>query len=173
MNLVLNILLVIVPPAIVALTAYYAIKLTYDKELKKKVLDLKHDSKKVITPIRLQAYERLALFLERIKPESIIMRNISHNMNVSQYQTVLISSIRSEFEHNLSQQVYVSLALWEATKKAKEETIKIINLSAGQLSENATAKDLASKIIEINIAANPQPSDLALDLLSKEIKELY
>ncbi|NLJ82486.1 MAG: hypothetical protein GX330_05105 [Bacteroidales bacterium] len=173
MNLVVNILLVIIPPAVVALTAYYAIKLTYDKELKKKVLDLKHDSKKVITPIRLQAYERLALFLERIKPESIIIRNISHNMNALQYQTVLVSSIRSEFEHNLSQQVYISTALWEVTKKAKEETIKIINLAAGQLTAEATAKDLASKIIELNADINPQPSDVALELLSKEIKELY
>ncbi len=173
MEIVWNILLVTIPPIIVALTAYFAIKLTYDKELKKQVLDLKHDSKKIITPIRLQAYERIALFLERIKPESILMRNISHNMNAAQYQTVLVTSIRSEFEHNLSQQVYISSALWEATKKAKEETIKIINLSAGQLTPEATGKDLASKIIELNVAVDPQPSDVALFLLSKEIKEIY
>ncbi len=90
-----------------------------------------------------------------------------------QYQSILVSSIRSEFEHNLSQQVYISSALWDLTKKAKEETIKIINLAAGQLSTEANGNDLASRIIELAVDLNPQPSDAALDFLKKEIKELY
>ena len=173
MEILWNILQISIPALIVALTAYYAIKLTFEKELKKQVLELKHNSQKVITPIRLQSYERIALFLERIKPESILLRNITHNMNASQYQTVLVTSIRSEFEHNLSQQVYISSALWEATKKAKEETIKIINLAAGQLTADASGKELASRIIELAVDIDPQPSDLALNFLRKEIKELY
>ena len=173
MEIVWNILQITIPALIVAFTAYYAIKLTYDKELKKQVLDLKYQSKQVITPIRLQSYERIALFLERIKPESILLRNISRNLNVSQYQSILISSIRSEFEHNLSQQVYISTALWEVTKKAKEETIKIINLAAAQLSPDAGGNELATKIIELVVDVDPQPSDAALSLLRKEIKELY
>jgi hypothetical protein len=71
METVWNILQITIPALLVALTAYYAIKLTYDKELKKQVLELKHNSKKVITPIRLQSYERIALFLERIKPKAL------------------------------------------------------------------------------------------------------
>ena len=173
METVWNILQITIPALLVALTAYYAIKLTYDKELKKQVLELKHNSKKVITPIRLQSYERIALFLEHIKPESIILRNKPHEINVVQYQSILVSSIRSEFEHNLSQQVYISSALWDLTKKAKEETIKIINLAAGQLSTEANGNDLASRIIELAVDLNPQPSDAALDFLKKEIKELY
>lgn len=173
MEILWNILQITIPALIVAFTAYYAIKLTYDKELKKQVLDLKHNSKQVITPIRLQSYERIALFLERIKPESILLRNITHNLNVAQYQTVLISSIRSEFEHNLSQQVYISTALWEITKKAKEETIKIINLAAAQLDANAKGNELATKIIELAVDVDPQPSDEALAFLRKEVKELY
>ncbi len=173
MEIIFNILTITIPAVVVALTAYFAIKLTYEKELKKQVLELKHNSTKVITPIRLQSYERIALFLERIKPESILLRNITHSMNAAQYQTVLITSIRNEFEHNLSQQVYISSALWEATKKAKEEAIKIINLSAAQLTEEATGKDLANKIIEITVDSNTQPSDMALDLLRKEIKEFF
>ncbi|HOF16864.1 MAG TPA: hypothetical protein PLF32_04980 [Bacteroidales bacterium] len=173
MEILLNILMVTIPAVVVAITAYFAIKLTYDKELKKQVLELKHNSTKVITPIRLQSYERIALFLERIKPESILLRNITHSLNAAQYQNVLLTSIRNEFEHNLSQQVYISSALWEVTKKAKEETIKIINLAAGQLNPEATGKELANKIIELAVDVNPQPSDVALDVLRKEIKEFF
>ncbi len=173
MEILLNILMVTIPAVVVAITAYFAIKLTYDKELKKQVLELKHNSTKVITPIRLQSYERIALFLERIKPESILLRNITHSLNAAQYQNVLLTSIRNEFEHNLSQQVYISSALWEVTKKAKEETIKIINLAVGQLNPEATGKELANKIIELAVDVNPQPSDVALDVLRKEIKEFF
>ncbi len=173
MDIFWNILQITMPALLVALTAYYAIKLTYEKELKKQVLDLKHSTKKVITPIRLQSYERIALFLERIKPENIILRNIPHDLNVVQYQSILVSSIRSEFDHNLSQQVYISSSLWEKTKLAKDETIKIINLAAGQLTQESTANDLASRIIELSVDLNPQPSEAALEFLKKEIKELY
>ena len=173
MNIFLNILMITIPALIVALTAYFTIKNMHEKELKKQVLELKFNSKQVITPIRLQAYERLALFLERMKPESLLIRNPGNNINAGQYRTILLTSIRSEFEHNLSQQVYVSGALWEATKKAKEELAKIINLSVGKIGVEAQGTDLASQILDIYLQMNILPSDIALELLRQEIKELY
>ena len=162
-----------VPAIIVAITVYFTIRKAYEKELKKQVLDLKHHSKEVITPIRLQSYERIALFLERMKPESLLLRNPTDNLSAAQYRIVLLSAIRSELEHNLSQQVYISGALWDATKKAKEETVKIINVADGKVGFNATATDLATKILEIYVELKYNPSDDALNLLRQEIKELY
>ena len=173
MDIFLNILMITIPALIVALTAYFTIKNMHEKELKKQVLELKFNSKQVINPIRLQAYERLALFLERMKPESLLLRNPAGNLNAGQYRTILLTSIRSEFEHNLSQQVYVSGALWEATKKAKEELAKIINLSVGKIGVEAQGTDLASQILDIYLQMNILPSDIALELLRQEIKELY
>ena len=173
MDIFLEIIKISVPAVIVAVTVYFAIRSAYEKELKKQVLDLKHHSKEVITPIRLQSYERIALFLERMKPESLLLRNPAGVLSANQYRSVLLSAIRSELEHNLSQQVYVSGALWEATKKAKEETVKIINIAAGKVGIEATATDLATKILEINVELKTNPSDDALNLLRHEIKELY
>jgi len=173
MDIFLNILMITIPALIVALTAYFTIKNMHEKELKKQVLELKFNSKQVINPIRLQAYERLALFLERMKPESLLLRNPAGNLNAGQYRTILLTSIRSEFEHNLSQQVYVSGALWEATKKAKEELAKIINLSVGKIGVEAQGTDLASQILDVYLQMNILPSDIALELLRQEIKELY
>jgi hypothetical protein len=173
MEILLEILKISIPALIVAVTVYFTIRKTYEKELKKQVLDLKHHSKEVITPIRLQSYERIALFLERMKPESLLLRHPTNNLSAAQYRTVLLSAIRSELEHNLSQQVYISSALWDATKKAKEETVKIINVADGKVGLDASATDLATKILELCVELQSNPSDDALNLLRCEIKELY
>ena len=172
-KLIIGLIVVILPILVAAVVIYLVIRKTYEKELKKQVLDLKHNSKGVITPIRLQAYERLAMLLERMKPESLLLRNSGNTLTAVQYRTILLTSIRSEFEHNLSQQVYVSGALWDITKKAKEEMTKIINLAAGKVGTDASGQDLATAILEIYIGLNPAPSDAALDLLRYEIKEMY
>jgi len=173
MDIFFEILKITLPALIVAGLAYFLIKRAYENELKKQLLDLKHNSKQVITPIRLQAYERLALLLERMKPENVLLRNQGNNLTAVQYRTILLTAIRSEFDHNLSQQVYISSALWEATKKAKEEITKIINLAAGKVGTNASGADLATTILELYVGINPLPSDTALELLRHEIKELY
>ena len=169
----LDIIKISVPAIIVAVTMYFTIRKSYEKELKEQVLDLKHHSKEVITPIRLQSYERIALFLERMKPESLLLRNPTGSLSKAEYRTVLLSAIRSELEHNLSQQVYISSALWDATKKAKEETVKIINVADGKVGFAASATDLATKILEIYVELKYNPSDDALHLLRQEIKDLY
>ncbi len=169
----LEIIKIALPALIVACTAYIVLKMNIEKELKQQVLELKNEGKKVMSPIRIQAYERLALFLERTRPENLILRTSSTNLTANQYRTLLLTNIRNEFEHNLSQQVYVSGALWQMTKKAKEDTVKLINLAGGQMSLEATATDLATRILELLVEQNPQPADVALDFLRKEITELY
>jgi uncharacterized protein YjaZ len=173
MEILLEVVKISIPALIVAVTVYFTIRKAYEKELKKQVLDLKHSSKEVITPIRLQSYERIALFLERMKPESLLLRNPTNSLSAAQYRMVLLSAVRSELEHNLSQQVYISSALWDATKKAKEETVKIINVADGKVGFDASGTDLATKILEIYVELQYSPSDDALNLLRQEIKELY
>ncbi|MBO7345941.1 MAG: hypothetical protein IKS33_00775 [Bacteroidales bacterium] len=173
MKIWLVLLISIIPTIVIALLAYFMLKSHTEKELKEQVLTLKREGRKTINPIRLQAYERLALFLERIRPESLLLRVAYTNFTALQYRTLLLANIRSEFEHNLSQQVYLSSALWQATKKAKEETVKVINLAAGQVSPEAPASELASKILELYVSYQPEPVDIALEILHQEITELY
>lgn len=161
----------LITSVIVFLTAYFLLKRFLEDAQKQKLLELKFKSKELITPIRLQAYERLAMYLERINPNSLIMRTNNSNLTVSLYQTLLVNTIRNEFEHNLSQQVYVSHQVWESLKMAKEETIRIINLSAARLSPMAPSIELSSKILEIS--ATEIPSDKALKMLKDEIQMFY
>ncbi|MBO4580973.1 MAG: hypothetical protein J5701_01625 [Bacteroidales bacterium] len=173
MNTAVVIAISVLPALLVACTACYTLKLSMEKELRALMLNFKQENKKIINPIRLQAYERIALFLERIRPESLLLRVSSSDLSAVQYRILLLANIRSEFEHNLSQQVYISGLLWQTTKTAKEDLFKIINLAAGKVDGNATGADLAAKILELNIEQPIQPIDQALDLLRKEITELY
>ena len=131
------------------------------------------DVQKITLPVRMQAYERLVLLLERIEPAGLLVRTNQPGMNASQLQSALIQSIRSEFEHNLSQQVYVSTKAWEMVRNAREETIKRINTSAMKLTPEATSTDLASLILINDIDAEQSAVKGALDLLKAEARNNF
>ena len=127
---------------------------------------------KIITPIRLQAYERLILFLERISPESLVMRLHKPELSSLQFQTMLILAIREEFEHNLSQQVYMSSQAWELVRNAKEDLIKLVNTAATKLNDNATATELSQKIFELSLSEKLLLKT-ALEFLKNEIRQVF
>ena len=172
MSEILDILKYVLPSLVVMATSYYLIRLFLDNEQKKRNTDIKLAGYKIITPIRLQAYERLVLFLERILPESLVMRVHKPELSVKQFQNSLISTIRDEFEHNLSQQVYVSSQGWDLVKSAKEEMIRLINTAATQQKENATSTDLAQKIFEISLGEKLVTKQ-ALEFLKNEIRQVF
>lgn len=159
-----------VPSLVVLATAYYLLKMFLDKETEKTQMQMRLDVQKISLPIRMQAYERLVLLLERIEPSGLLVRTNMPGMNASQLQSALIQTIRSEFEHNLSQQLYVSTKAWEMVRNAREETIKRINTSAMQLTPEASSTDLASLILIHDIDAAQSAVKGALDLLKSEAR---
>lgn len=158
----------ILPAGIVFLTTYYLVKNFLDQEKSKKSLDLKLANQTVITPLRLQAYERMVLFLERINPSSMVMRT-NKAVNAPLLQAELLKIIRTEFEHNLSQQIYMSNKAWDAIIQAKEETIKIINIAATKVSVEANGMELAQAIITLSAQLKELPTKAAIDFIKKEI----
>ena len=116
-------------------------------------------NRKTVLPIRLQAYERLALLLERISPESIIMRVNKPGMTAKQLHSELLSSIRAEFDHNISQQVYISNEAWEHVTSARGKVIHLINTAADQVKDEATALILSQQIYEMTMEVKPQPHE--------------
>ena len=159
---------IILPAGIVFLTTYYLVKNFLDHESRKKTLDLKLANKTILTPIRLQAYERVVLFLERINPSSMVMR-ANKGISAPMLQGELLKTIRSEFEHNLSQQIYMSNKSWDAVIKAKEETIKLINVASSKVSSDSSGMDLAQAVINISSQLTQLPTKDAIDFIKKEI----
>ena len=154
---------------------YLLVKRYFDNEQKERLLQMKIDERretlKVVTPIRLQAYERMALFLERISPDSLVLRCYQPGMDLKLLQGVMTKNIRDEWEHNLSQQVYLDPATWARIRESKDEMINLVNSSAVTLTDTDDPTRLAASIFAS--AAQHLPTDKALEELHKEINELF
>jgi hypothetical protein len=160
----------ILPSLVVLATAYYLLKMFLDKETEKTQLQMRIDVQKITLPVRMQAYERLVLLLERMEPAGLLVRINVPGMSAAQLQSALVQSVRSEFDHNLSQQLYVSTKAWEMVRNAREETIKRINSAATKLNPDATSADLASLILIDDIDAEQSTVKRALDVLKTEAR---
>lgn len=126
----------------------------------------------VILPLQLQAYERIVLFVERISPQSLISRVNQPGFTVLDMQIGMVSSIKSEYDHNVSQQIYVTAAAWEAVKTVKEQTISIINQVALKLPPDANAIELNKQLLELFMAQKESPAEIAAEIINVEAKKL-
>jgi hypothetical protein len=172
-NSIWEILKIVLPAIIVFLTAYFLFRDMLENSQKQREFEFRVNNSKAVTPVRLQAYERLALLLERISPQSLLMRVSPNESNAFDYQQQLLANIRKEFEHNLSQQIYVSPILWETIRGARENLIGIINKSAEEVNNDAPALSLSKKIIENYIDEENQAIIIAMNELKKEIGKLF
>ena len=120
MEVGLEVIRYILPAIIVLIITYLMLSMFMKNEEKRRMHEIRLNSRQNSLPIRLQAYERLALFLERIQPANLMVRIKTEQMNVSGYQAILIQTIRTEYEYNLSQQIYVSSNAWKMIKGARD-----------------------------------------------------
>ena len=173
MNSIWEILKITLPALIVFLTAYFLFRDMLENGQKRREFEFRVNNSKQVTPVRLQAYERLALLLERISPQSLLIRVSPHNLTASDFHQQLLSNVRQEFEHNLSQQIYCSPILWETIRGAKENLISIINKSADEIDNQAPALLLSKRIIENYIEEENQVIVIAMNELKKETSGLF
>ncbi len=168
-----EILKIALPSIIMLMALYYIVGGFFRNTEQRQKLKAIKGNQKLITPIRLQAYERLILFLERISPDSIVLR-VSYPANTcGQLHSELLQTIRAEYEHNLSQQLYVSIDAWNSVKNAKNYTITLINNAAKDLDENAPAIELSKKLLNMTIDLEQPPTQKAIDDLKKEIQQIF
>jgi CRISPR/Cas system CMR subunit Cmr4 (Cas7 group RAMP superfamily) len=131
------------------------------------------NNQKIITPIRLQAYERMILFLERISLNSLVIRTQRPNITSQELQNLLLKNIRSEFEHNMAHQLYISDKAWEMVRSAKENCVKYINQTALQVKPDGPSIQLSKLILENMLDTEKEPTSKAISYLKTEIRELF
>jgi hypothetical protein len=173
MQSITELLKILIPAAAVLYGMYLTIQTFLQRQFEQKQLELKQKNAEIITPLRLQAYERMTLFLERITPNNLLLRLSSNGIEVSDYQQVILYEVREEFSHNLSQQIYVSHEAWEKIRQAMNEVVALINTSATEVSSNTPALNLSKKIFEKVITENKQPTTEALKFLKEEVQEMF
>jgi hypothetical protein len=164
---------ILIPASVVLYAVYLMVRSFTQKEIDLKRLEVRSKSIETILPNRLHAYERMTLFLERMAPQNLLVRLNTGNMAARELHHMLLAEVRNEYNHNVSQQVYIGEDVWELIKSAKEDLIVTINDSATEMSESSTSLDLAKKIFEKNMQKPIDPIAHALTELKKEIQRTF
>lgn len=161
-----------VPALIVLLATWIVMHKLFNNEQQKREWELKRASQKEISPIRLRAYERLALMLERTQPEHMLMDLEVATMTVQQVQQRLLQTIRLEFDHNMSQQIYVSESVWEQIMVARGQMMAFVTAMAVQLPPESTSLDYAKVLLTAYSTNGETANEKALRALKEEAAKL-
>ena len=173
MEAVILTLQITLPAALVMYVMYLTIKTFLQKEFEKRAIEIQLKNKELILPTRLQAYERVCLLLERIAPSNIIPRVNQPEFTSGALHARLLSEIRDELNHNLSQQVYMSDAAWNVAKHAVQDITTTINNVAQGVNPESKSIELAKAIFE-HMVNKPEDSIASgLTFVKNEIRKLY
>jgi hypothetical protein len=168
-----EILKITIPGLLVFLATYLTLSTMFQNETKRRKIEFLKNNQKITLPLRLQAYERLTMLLERISPDSLILRTNKPGMTAQNLQSAMLGTIRAEWEHNLSQQLYVSVEAWELVKNAKGNVIKLVNVCADKTRPDDPSINLSQKIFETMVEFQSNPIDLAINYMKKEVREFF
>jgi len=171
MTQILSYVAYLLPAIVVGVIAYYFFKgHTANEEGRRRYLIQKEAQNKIL-PVRLQAYERITLLMERLDPNKLLVRVKPFSDDVEKYETLIIQNIEQEFDHNVSQQIYVSQECWNLVNAAKNATIHIIR-QAAMHEADGTANSMREYLLR-NFMEEVTPSQKALAYIKKEVAELF
>ena len=164
---------VLLPAAIFLYGMYLLVRSFISRDIELRRLEVRGRAIETILPNRLQAYERICLFLERISPQNMLLRLNTPGISAREFHRMLLDEIRNEYNHNVSQQVYMSEDAWNLVKNAKEDLIIQINEASQAMPPEATSLDLAKKIFELAMEKKIDPMGHALSEVKKEIQQTF
>lgn len=173
METLIEFIKILAPAAFVLYGMFLVTKTFLNKDFEKKIIELKVKHFDTTIQIRLQAYERMALFLERITPTNLIPRVNENGYIVAQLHAILLNEIRQEFNYNLSQQIYLSDETWQKIRNSTELVTSLINDAASELSPEAPSIELVKKVFELVITSGNTVTNDALLALKTEAQYLF
>ncbi len=165
--------ILVVTSAALVYVVYLFLKKQGEKELIYLQGELKKQRQEYFLPTRLEAYQRAILLMERIHPNSLVMRLHNPGLPAKALQMEFIKSIREEYDHNVAQQLFISPEGWQMIKNSKEDIIKLINTAGEQMTATSTGLDLSSKIFEMLAQLKQLPSEVTVEFLKKEFQGLF
>jgi hypothetical protein len=172
-SFLLEILRLAVPAAAVGFAVYYVLRQQYAGQMAVRQLELQQSRQSATLPLRLQAYERLALFCERIAIPGLILRHRVDDQPAGLFRLTLMLAIQQEYEHNISQQVYVSEQLWQIVKAARDDSSQLIDVVAGKLDAQAKSQDLARALFTVLEQRQSDPIAIAQGAVRREAASLF
>lgn len=172
-SLLLDILKLTVAGVGVVWVAFYLVKPYLDKNERLQVLELKKAADNQTLPLRLQAYERITLFVERTNPANLLLRINGGALPAVELYRMAVQEVRDEYQHNITQQVYVSSRAWAVVRRLKDDTLNLLNSTLSALPETATGIDFSRALLTHLGQLDNNPYELAADMIRKDLEELF
>jgi hypothetical protein len=173
MDILLQLALILIPSGAVLLTTIFFLRREASKEVMNMKAELKKQRQEYFLPSRVEAYQRAVLLMERIHPNSVVMRLHNPGLPAKALQADFLKAIREEYDHNVAQQLFISPQGWQMVKNSKEETIKIINIAGNQMLATSNGMDLSAKIFELVAEIGQLPTEITVEYLKTELQELF
>lgn len=174
MELFFELLKYTIPALVVFFTAYFLLKMLLDERQRIDRMALRQDAQKITLPLRLQAYERLTLLCDRVEIPNALLRIRTPGMTVGELTGALLLAISQEFEHNTSQQLFVSETLWQIIRVAREQTMSMITNAAEGLDPKEDAEALVKKLFAaLDEQGFPTPLQRAIIAVRTEAGQLF
>ncbi len=164
---------ILIPASVVLYGVYLMVRSFINKEIELKKLEVRSRAIETILPNRLQAYERMCLFLERISPPNLLLRVNNPVYSARELHKILLDEVRNEYNHNVSQQIYMSEEVWNMIRNAKEDLVILVNTASESMGPESTGLDLSRRIFEMSLEKNVEPISHALTELKKEIQQTF
>lgn len=168
---IIEILAYTIPSLITGGVAYFLFDSYFKDQQNTRRWLLQKDNRKDTLPLRLQAYERMTLFMERINPSQLLVRITPISDNKNEYANYVIAQVEQEFEHNLAQQIYISDECWSIITTAKNATIQMIRLASK--SEKVADANQLREVILGDLLGKTTPSSAALAFMKNEVGQLW
>ena len=163
-----EVLKITLPALIVLATTYVLLKNYLDKQYQLKSIELRESQQRITLPMKLQAYERLSLFTERINLPNLVFRLRAEDSTVAALRVALMLAVQQEYEHNITQQVYVSRNLWQIIQLTKDNVVSLVDEVANTLAPDAPADELAARLLQFADRQEVSLQTRALEAIKKE-----
>lgn len=168
---IIEILAYTIPSLITGGVAYYLFNAYFKDQQNTRRWLLQKETQKEALPLRLQAYERMVLFMERINPTKLLIRITPVSNDKNDYENLVIAQIEQEFEHNLTQQIYISDECWTIIVTAKNSTIQMIRKA--NMSDRVDSADKLREILLHDLMEKQSPSYAALAYIKNEVSQMW
>lgn len=157
----------------VVFVAFYLLKPFLENKEKLQLLELKKATGTQTLPLRLQAYERIILYIDRVNPANLLVRLNASAYTAAELHSLIVTEVRNEYQHNVTQQLYISTRAWQVVKRMKDDTLNLTKSAMQALPEGATGLDLGKTILSHLSKLETDPYDIATSLIRAEVEELF
>ncbi|MGI4806390.1 MAG: hypothetical protein ACRYFL_16600 [Janthinobacterium lividum] len=172
-NYIFDIIRLTISGLLVVMAAFYIARPYLERNEKQQLIGLKQTFTKETLPLRLQAYERLLLLVDRINPANLLIRLNNPEYSAGEMYYLVLAEIKNEFQHNISQQLYVSNTSWEITKRVKNDTLLLMNSALTALPPAATGLEFCRLVLEQISKLETSPYEAAAILIREEAEQLF